>query len=438
MINKIKIYFLREKAIMYSILGTCWKILFAPISLYLISLKLTPELQGYYYLFFSIAGIQQIAEVGFSHTLIQGISHEMSKVNFTQKEFIGESSSIKEIEETMRLGFSWYSLLTIISISIVYPIGISIMSDGTDIMNSSWFIPWSFFILFSALNLFFYPVNFFLEGIQELEKIYKIRLFIQVISGFIFTLLLVIDLNLLSIIAVPVSSLIANYLLLYRPYRNLFHQYMFKLPSKYFINKILGWQLKVGFVWSSSYLYWQFPTIIIFSILGPSISGQYSMSSNIINSIMGIGQVFIKTKSSIIGCLRANGDKLKALSIYKNNANLSYLIVTFLFIVFFTLWILFPHFSIFKRLLPISECAILTFSFGINMITINQAMYTRCSKKEPFFYLSLFVNIIFPLILYCLLLIYSNIIMVIFAFVSIHIIELIWGNSIFNKVLKEN
>lgn len=131
MINKIKIYFLREKAIMYSILGTCWKILFAPISLYLISLKLTPELQGYYYLFFSIAGIQQIAEVGFSHTLIQGISHEMSKVNFTQKEFIGESSSIKEIEETMRLGFSWYSLLTIISISIVYPIGISIMSDGT-------------------------------------------------------------------------------------------------------------------------------------------------------------------------------------------------------------------------------------------------------------------------------------------------------------------
>ena len=56
----------QEKAVVYSMLGTVWRIVFAPVSLYLISIKLSPELQGYYYLFFSIAGLQQIFEVGFS------------------------------------------------------------------------------------------------------------------------------------------------------------------------------------------------------------------------------------------------------------------------------------------------------------------------------------------------------------------------------------
>ncbi|RGN54466.1 hypothetical protein DXB60_21375 [Bacteroides fragilis] len=85
----LKTYFLQDKVIMYSMLGTVWRILFAPVSLYLISIKLTPELQGFYYLFFSIAGLQQIAEVGFSHTLIQGISYEMNKVWFNNKKIGG-------------------------------------------------------------------------------------------------------------------------------------------------------------------------------------------------------------------------------------------------------------------------------------------------------------------------------------------------------------
>lgn len=78
----------QEKAVVYSMLGTVWRIVFAPVSLYLISIKLSPELQGYYYLFFSIAGLQQIFEVGFSHTLVQGISHEMGRVSLWKEKLL--------------------------------------------------------------------------------------------------------------------------------------------------------------------------------------------------------------------------------------------------------------------------------------------------------------------------------------------------------------
>ncbi|WP_431422558.1 hypothetical protein [Bacteroides hominis] len=183
----LKTYFLQDKVIMYSMLGTVWRILFAPISLYLISIKLTPELQGFYYLFFSIAGLQQIAEVGFSHTLIQGISYEMNKVWFNNKRLEGCSDGIDNIVETMRLGFFWYMLLALLCMLIVYPIGIFIMKDGAiNIVSSEWFFPWSVFISFFSLNLLLYPVNFFFEGIQELKMIYKVRFVIQVFSSLFF------------------------------------------------------------------------------------------------------------------------------------------------------------------------------------------------------------------------------------------------------------
>ena len=432
----LKTYFLQDKVIMYSMLGTVWRILFAPVSLYLISIKLTPELQGFYYLFFSIAGLQQIAEVGFSHTLIQGISYEMNKVWFNNKRLEGCSDGIGNIVETMRLGFFWYMLLALLCMLIVYPIGIFIMKDDAiNIVSSEWFFPWSVFISFFSLNLLLYPVNFFFEGIQELKMIYKVRFVIQVFSSLFFIGLLFFDYGLLSIVSFSVISFLVNLIVLFMPYKAIFINFIFKIQSKKFIRKILNWQLKVGFVWCTGYLYWQLPTIVIFSVLGPVISGQYSMTANLINSIMGVGQVFVKTKAAIIGHLRASNKVLEAIDLYKKNCRLSYLIVVVGILLLFSIWIIFPSFSIFNRMFPFEQSLILSLVFGINMITINQAMFARCSKEEPFFKLSIFVNIVFPILLLACLYIAPNTWAIVFAFLLLHFIELFWGNLLFSRLI---
>lgn len=61
----LKTYFLQDKVIMYSMLGTVWRILFAPVSLYLISIKLTPELQGFYYLFSQLQDYSKLLKLVF-------------------------------------------------------------------------------------------------------------------------------------------------------------------------------------------------------------------------------------------------------------------------------------------------------------------------------------------------------------------------------------
>jgi hypothetical protein len=77
---------------------------------------------------------------------------------------------------------------------------------------------------------------------------------------------------------------------------------------------------------------------------------------------------------------------------------------------------------------------IMSIIFFMTLNTLNQAMYARCSKDEPFFYLSIFVNFGFPIILFGSL--YSNpsITSVLIAFFILHVIEIIWGNRIFKKI----
>ena len=129
----------QEKAVVYSMLGTVWRIVFAPVSLYLISIKLSPELQGYYYLFFLYSWFAtNFLRSVFSHTLVQGISHEMGRVSFVEGKIIGDKEGIFKIEETLKLGFLWYSGLGVLCLLIICPVGILLMGGVNDDLSSYW------------------------------------------------------------------------------------------------------------------------------------------------------------------------------------------------------------------------------------------------------------------------------------------------------------
>ena len=273
------------------------------------------------------------------------------------------------------------------------------------------------------------------EGVLHLEKIYKNRLIIQILTTIVFCTLLWAGAGLYVAIASAMVSLIINVSTLFIPNINEFKNFLFKLPSKEYIKKMYKWQLKVSLVWCSGYLYWQLPTIIIFSLLGPVLSGQYSMTANVINSIMNIGQVFIKTKAALLGKLRATNQFVEAYSLYKRCCKLSYTIIIMGGVGMIVFWFIYPSFKIWERMLPFAQLLVLFIFFTINMVTLNQAMFARCSKVEPFFYIAMFVNFAFPVVLLISLTMFPNTWSIVFSISIIHLIEYIWGCSLFKKYL---
>lgn len=431
--NKI-ISIYADKPVLYSLIGTCWRVLFAPISLYLVALKFSPELLGIYYIFFSIAGLQSIVEAGFSHTIIQSISHEMHGVKFENHMLIGNVDNISRICQAMRLGFTWFSIVAASCIIFVLPIGYFIINSQSHVIGQSyWLLPWFIFILFFSANLLFYPVNFFFEGILHLEKIYKNRLIIQVISSILFVVALLMNIGIYVVSIASIVSLFINLMILFIPNFSQFKEFLHFPKKQYFIS-VFKWQAKISIVWCTGYMYWQLPSIIIFSILGPVISGQYGFTINIINAVTNIGQIFVRTKSAIIGKLRAEGNFTEAFAIFRLNSKYSYSIIILGFVSLCLLWISLPTIIIWKRMMPFLPSVLLMFAFGINMITLNQAMFARCSKEEPYFLMSLFVNFGFPLIFYIFILVLPNYWGIVYPFILVHIIELIWSTVVLKKL----
>lgn len=340
--NKIKKIY-ADKPVLYSLIGTCWRVLFAPVSLYLVALKLSPEILGIYYIFFSIAGLQSIVEAGFSHTIIQSISHEMHSVKFENHRLIGNEDNIGRITQAMRLGFTWFLIVAASCIILVLPIGYFIINSQSHVVEQSyWLLPWIIFILFFSINLLLYPVNFFFEGILHLEKIYKNRLIIQIISSTLFIAALLMNMGIYVVSIASIVSLCINLIVLFVPNFAQFKEFL-HFPKKQYFKSVFKWQAKISIVWCTGYLYWQLPSIFIFSILGPVISGQYGFTVNIINAVTNIGQIFVRTKGAIIGKLRAEGNFAEAYSIFRLNSKYSYSIIILGFLSLCLLWILFPN-----------------------------------------------------------------------------------------------
>lgn len=282
-------------------------------------------------------------------------------------------------------------------------------------------------MLIFSLNILLYPVNFFFEGILKLDLIYKNRLIIQIIGPILFIMALYLGMGLYSIVCFSLASLIINFFVLFIPNIKQFKEYVFKLPTKRYIREAAKWQLKVSSVWCTGYFYWNLPTVILFTWLGPIVSGQYSMTINMINSIKNIGLVFISTKVSIIGNLRASGKFDEAYKIYLKGSGLAYILFFVGGFTLLILWHLLPNVVVWERVMPLNQSVILFFTQALGMVTLNQALFARCCKDEPFFLLSMFTNLSFPIILFVAVQLFPNTWSIILTFCIIHLIQFIWG-----------
>ena len=59
-----------DRAVMFAVLSKVWLVFAGPITLYLISLYLLPEVQGFYYTFLSLVALKSFLELGFYANLL--------------------------------------------------------------------------------------------------------------------------------------------------------------------------------------------------------------------------------------------------------------------------------------------------------------------------------------------------------------------------------
>ena len=199
-----------DQAIAYAISAKIWLLFSGPITLYLISLYLTPEIQGYYYTFLSLVALQVFIELGFYVVITQFASHEWAHLRFDESgSVVGDPTSFFRLVSLGRFIFKWYAIASIIFIVVVGIIGYFFLSSKPN-ANVSWEIPWFTFIFLSGLQLWLVPFSSLLEGCGQIANVWKFRLIQAVLSACVIWIILFLGGNLWIVTASAGSGLLTN------------------------------------------------------------------------------------------------------------------------------------------------------------------------------------------------------------------------------------
>ena len=382
-----------DRAVAYAILTKLWLLFSGPITLYLISLHLTPETQGFYYTFISLVALQVFIELGFYVVITQFASHEWAHLSFDDSgSIIGDPNSLSRLISLGRLVFKWYAVASMVFIIIIGIIGYLFLTSKPDV-DISWKEPWVIFILLSGLQLWVLPFLSLLEGCNQVANVYKFRLFQAIVSACAMWTIMFLGGGLWIAVAAAGSSLLVNISFFLFNYHNFFKTFFLAPPAKRISWKLeiwpMQWRLALGGI--VSYFMFSLYVPIMFHYHGPVVAGKMGMTWQIVGTLGPLAMAWVATKIPIWGMLIAKKKYLKLDQSFYQASRISMSVITFSALI---LWLAvyglnYIQHPLSERMLAPLPTAI--FALGIVAVQGSQclAAYLRAHKKEPFLGISI-------------------------------------------------
>ncbi|WP_241573051.1 hypothetical protein [Vibrio parahaemolyticus] len=379
-----------------SLLGRAIKLVAAPVTLLVISKQLSSEELGFYFTFFSLVSMQQLAELGIGHVMRQHISHaylvDNNKWNRKSKE---------EIKAYFYFSLLWFLCVALFMLTIVGSAGwwYLSLSDSSVDWNSAWWL----LILVSSLATLVSPFTFILDGTQRQELLIKANL----ISSLLGSLSLWASLSLgLGLHSIAVSSIVTSVSLFITiwptimSYFKVFNSLDSKVNIKDTFFRVWGLLKKVSIVWAFGFLFWNAFNLISFQIYDPDYAGKIIFAVALARMGFGVAESITQGQMTIFSNLISSGDISSARDNFKKYSKISIFILVSGYTMFIGIWQAFPEIYIFDKL-PSKEITIQVFVFFLVLIFLTlRNNFVRCFKIEPFVKQSIVMNSLLPIVYY--------------------------------------
>ena len=176
-VNRLEV----DRAVFYVLVARGWQLVSGPVTMLLIALFFTPELQGYYYTFGSVAALASLAELGLYTVLINVASHEWSRLHMDNGGRIaGDSAALSRLASLGRRGVVWYSGAAAVFVAGGGAAGWLLFRQKSTVVN--WETPWVALVAISGATLAITPLTAILEGCNQMRVVHRFRA-VQAIVG---------------------------------------------------------------------------------------------------------------------------------------------------------------------------------------------------------------------------------------------------------------
>ncbi|MBT5548938.1 MAG: hypothetical protein HOJ79_00530 [Nitrospina sp.] len=376
-----------DRAIGYGVLGKVWQLFAGPVTLILISLHLSPEVQGFYYTFISLIALQSFVELGFFVVITQFASHEWSDLDIdTKGNITGNPKALSRLVSLGRLVFKWYACASALFIMAVGAGGFWFLSQNPH-PDINWELPWLIYIILSGIELWTLPFLSLLEGCNQVTNIQLLRLIQSIAKSLVMWAIMVTGKGLWIAVGAVGASLLVEAGVLFFKYRFFFIPFFTLKIDDHISWKTeiwpMQWRLAVsGF---GGYLVHSIYTPVLFHYHGPIVAGQMGMTLQLAGMVESLAMMWVATKVPRFGMLIAkkNWIELDRLFFRSSFASMGVVVAGSI-----ALWGIvfglnsFEH-SFAQRLLPPLPLAIILLAIVFLQVVYCQYYYLRAHKKEP-------------------------------------------------------
>ena len=379
----------QRRDIFFTLVNQVWRLVSGPAILLLIPLFLSPEQQGYWYLFISLAALSIFADLGFSNIILQFSAHEYAFLRFTNKGLLeGEEIYLKKLGSFLRFTIKWISTICIIVFPVMYAIGILFFIR--DSVLGIYFIPWTIFAAGSLINFFNNSILSFIEGLNKIEAIQKIRFRVAVLHTGVLVVVLVLGGNIYALAFGSLLSASSIFISIFGSFRKLLKQLLD--VSRAFVyswrKEIIPLFVKYALSWASGYFIFQIYTPLMHYFHGPVYSGKVGITMALVLAVFNMSNVWMYTIKPKINMLISQKSWFDLDRLFLRRMLLSVGTYIFISLGVFVFVILFGNFwivpRIVSRFLPRIALVTLLISFFLQVMINAWALYLRGHKQEPY------------------------------------------------------
>lgn len=377
-----------DHAVFFGVALKAWGLLSGPITALLVIAKFTPELQGYYYTFWSVVGLQIFVELGFSTVITQFASHEWSKLKFDKnKKIIGDEFALSRLISLAHIAKKWYLTAAVIAVT-VFAIGGYMFFVRSDNPNISWKAPWLSLCFLTGVNICLIPIWAILEGCNQVKQVYNYRFVQGVCSVLCVWFAIILGAKLWTASVYSSIVIMTACVFLKWKYLTFLKTLFFSKLGKGRVewrSEMLSMQWRLAVASASSYFAFYLFVPVLFKFHGAVVAGQFGMTWALVGAMQAISSSWLYPKIPTWAILIAKRE-------YKLLDNLFWRITRIVFVVSVLLavaiWcfvyaLYWFKYSLAYRILSPFPTGLLLAGHLMMVLSMPFSYYLRAHKKEP-------------------------------------------------------
>jgi hypothetical protein len=387
-----------DQAVFYAVAYRAWQFLAGPITLVLMTKFFTLEVQGYYYTFWSLIGLQLIFELSLPAVILTTASHEWSGLSLGPGRTIeGDARSLSRLTSLTRTSLAWYGTSAILFVAIVSVGGLYFFDDGSE-SRVEWRLPWLALTCLTGIVFWLTPLLTILEGCNQVKEVQRYQFARAILGNLIIWCGIPLGAGLWVPAIATLVRLICDLSLVFGSYGS-FYRTLFRKPA----GEVIDWMKEVWpFQWRSAlkcivaYVNGYLINPVIFKYQGKEAAGQIGFTWSVLTSLQAACSSWVKTRASLFGTLVVRKDYPELDRVYlrvSRIALVAYFLLTAAFVgcvAILGAWL--PEYA--ERLTTPLPTALFCLAFGCTLYNELVWTYINAHRQAPFLTLSVATGLI--------------------------------------------